>query len=68
MLSSCLNLAGCYPISCETGQQSRQVLRRKFGTIYPYSMIAYKTKQVQACIVVTVNNSTALVAAIGSVA
>ena len=68
MLSSCLNLAGCYSVSFETRQQSRQVLRRKFGTIYPYSMITYKTKQIQACIVVTVKNSAALAATIGAVA
>ena len=36
MLLSCFNLAGCNPVLYETGKQSRQVRRRKFGIIHPY--------------------------------
>ena len=38
-LFSCFNLAGCNPIHRETGEQSRQVRRRRFGIIRPYFVI-----------------------------
>ena len=39
LLFSCFNLAGCNPIHRETGEQSRQVRRRRFGIIHPYFVI-----------------------------
>ena len=39
LLFSCFNLAGCNPIHRETGEQSRQVRRRRFGIIRPYFVI-----------------------------
>ena len=38
-LFSCFNLASCNPIHRETGEQSRQVRRRRFGIIRPYFVI-----------------------------
>lgn len=52
MLPSCFNLAGCNPVRNESGLQSRQVRRRKFGIICPY--VWNKTEQVQSGIEVSV--------------
>ena len=52
MLPSCFNLAGCNPVRNESGLQSRQVHRRKFGIICPY--VWNKTEQVQSGIEVSV--------------
>lgn len=41
MLPSCFNLAGYYPVSFKTRQQSRQVRRRKFGSIQPYTLTLF---------------------------
>ena len=68
MLSSCLNLAGCNPISYEAGKQSRQVLRRRFGVICPYFFFYDKRKKIQTCIVITIFYSTTLSAMIVAVA
>ena len=58
-LPSCINLAGCNPIQSESGVQSRQVRRRKFGTIYPY-VCWNETEQVQSGIEVAVDGMAAL--------
>lgn len=68
MLSSCFNLAGCNTVPCEAGKQSRQVHRRRFGTICPYLFFYYKRKKIQTCIIVTVYYSTALFTMIGAIA
>lgn len=44
-LPSCFNLAGCNPVQNESGVQSRQVRRRKFGIICPY-FVYDETEQV----------------------
>ena len=57
-LSSCFNLAGCNPVRNESGLQSRQVRRRKFGIICPY--VWNKTEQVQSGVEVTIDDVPAL--------
>ena len=52
MLPSCFNLAGCNSVRNESGLQSRQVHRCKFGIICPY--VWNKTEQVQSGIEVSV--------------